>query len=88
MTILGSTIFPHSVSVYKTDHMRKLIFKLILIALLFSCQNDDCVETTPDPLLDCFNNYKPVCGCNGKTYRNSCLASVYGITEYVEGECP
>lgn len=31
--------------------------------------------------------YKPVCGCNGKTYSNSGEATCYGITEYTEGVC-
>lgn len=34
----------------------------------------------------CLSVYEPVCGCNGKTYSNSCLASCE-IRFWTEGEC-
>ena len=30
---------------------------------------------------------KPVCGSNGKTYANSCIATQFGITQTTEGTC-
>jgi hypothetical protein len=31
----------------------------------------------------------PVCGCNGVTYTNSCIAeNYYGVTSWTQGECP
>jgi len=32
--------------------------------------------------------FKPVCGCNGKTYSNSCLAAVAGVNVKADGACP
>lgn len=39
------------------------------------------------PQEDCPADFNPVCGANGVTYTNSCLAGNAGITEYEEGAC-
>jgi Kazal-type serine protease inhibitor domain len=46
-----------------------------------------CVEKQGDGCM-CTEIYKPVCGCNGKTYGNECSAKCNGITKFTEGECP
>ena len=35
----------------------------------------------------CIEVYEPVCGCNNKTYSNSCYAEKEGVTKWVNGEC-
>ena len=32
-------------------------------------------------------NYKPVCGCNGKTYSSDCFRRAYKITKSHDGKC-
>lgn len=36
----------------------------------------------------CNTEFKPVCGCNGITYSNSCKATIAGVLNYTEGKCP
>jgi hypothetical protein len=62
-----------------------------------------CDEATPDPYansvallpcrgpkqpdLVCTAQYDPVCGCDGKTYSNSCVATREGILIFTPGAC-
>ncbi|MCA9581819.1 MAG: serine protease [Myxococcales bacterium] len=36
----------------------------------------------------CTKEYKPVCGCNGKTYGNKCTANSLGVSIQSIGPCP
>ncbi|MEZ4984453.1 MAG: Kazal-type serine protease inhibitor domain-containing protein [Saprospiraceae bacterium] len=43
--------------------------------------------TTGVITFNCSTAYQPVCGCNGVTYTNTCIAEASGITVYTQGTC-
>jgi hypothetical protein len=69
--------------------MKKLTLVFILFSAFFfnGCdQKLPCVEKI-NPDCVCILIYDPVCGCNNKTYGNSCQAECSGIMQYTKGEC-
>lgn len=68
--------------------MQKLLFFILFLTFAIACNTTkECTEKI-DPACVCIEIYQPVCGCNGKTYGNDCMARCAGITEFTQGECP
>lgn len=48
----------------------------------------DCIDPAKvDPARVCTMDWQPVCGCDGKTYGNVCVAEGAGVQRWTEGEC-
>ena len=72
--------------------MIKFSIFVLLIILCLACkkekQDTDCIDAQKIELNKaCIEIYQPVCGCDNKTYSNSCFAGINGIESWIEGAC-
>lgn len=88
MEIFRSFISLKSFCVLNKRKSKSSILFLLMLFLSMSCSREDpeCMEVI-NPSCACTKQYEPVCGCNGKTYGNSCMAVCSGIVDYTTGEC-
>lgn len=65
---------------------RAMLISTLFVFTLIAC-NKDCKKTAWKEGCVCTEVYDPVCGCDNRTYGNSCEAECQGITKYKEGKC-
>lgn len=69
-----------------------ILWVILLVQIPVSCKSiqknsADCNENINSECM-CTMEYRPVCGCNQKTYANPCMAACANIHQFTEGPCP
>lgn len=70
----------------------RLFILIFLVSVLSSCNKEDADACLNRELISetwsCPEVYDPVCGCDGVSYTNACIAKFkYGIRSFTEGGC-
>jgi len=72
--------------------MKNILIYLLVLSVILSVSDlqAQCIDQSLiDPSGTCSMAYIPVCGCDGRTYQNSCIATIEGgVNDYTQGPCP